>query len=194
MEYIFVFIGSIFSLTGAAFYIRDTLKGETQPNRVTWLMWSIAPLIATVAALSKGLGWIVLPVFMGGLTSILTFASSFVNPRAYWKLNKNDYLCGLLSLLALVLWAITQEPNVAILFSILSDFAASFPTLSKAWHHPESESGSAYFGGVVNSLSTFTAVKTWDFAEVGFSVYNLGIISSILVLIYRKKIGRSLKV
>jgi len=61
-----VFLGAAVNIWGAFFYIRDTLRGETKPNRATWLMWSIAPLIATVAALSQGVGWAVLPVLMAG--------------------------------------------------------------------------------------------------------------------------------
>ena len=35
----FVIVGAVLGLTGAAFYIRDTLRGITHPNRVSWLLW-----------------------------------------------------------------------------------------------------------------------------------------------------------
>ena len=188
-----VFIGAICGTIGAAFYIIDTLKGKTQPNRVTWLLWSITSFIALAAALSKGISWSAFPVFIIGLTSILTFFSSFVNPKAYWKLGRKDYICGLLSILALVLWGITSDANIAILFSILSDLAATLPTVIKAWKSPESESSSAYFGGLINSLSTFFVVKTWAFAEIGFVSYNILIILVILIAIYIKRPAKKKK-
>ena len=65
-----VLVGAIVNIIGAFSYIKNTLRGLTKPNKITWLMWTIAPIIATVAALSKGVGWIVLPVFMAGLVPL----------------------------------------------------------------------------------------------------------------------------
>jgi len=113
LQYI-VLLGAVANLAGGFVYIKATLRGETKPNRVTWLIWSVAPLIATVAGLSDGVRWAVLPVFMSGFVPLLVFIVSFVNPKSYWKLEKFDYICGACSILALVLWGITKEPLVAI--------------------------------------------------------------------------------
>jgi len=175
---------------GIGTYLKNTITGRVKPNKVSWLMWSVAPLIATFAALSKGVTWAVLPVFMSGFVSFLTFLASFVNPKAYWKLNKNDYICGLLSILALVLWGITSDANIAIIFSILSDLAATLPTITKAWKHPKSESGSAFIGGFLNALSTFFVVKSLAFTEIGFVSYNVLINLVILYSIYNRKLRK----
>src|SRR6185437_6841760 len=132
-----VLVGAAIQLYGIYDYIRDTLKGKTQPNRVSWLLWSIAPTIATVAALTAGVRWAVLPVFISGFGPFLVFLASFVNKNAYWKLERFDYLCGIFSILALIGWGITKDANVAIVFSILSDGTAALPTLIKAWRFPE---------------------------------------------------------
>lgn len=85
------------------FYIGNTvISGKTKPNRVTWLMWAIAPLVAAVAAYVDGVRWAVLPVFMAGFAPFLVFLSSYVNPKSYWELGVFDYGCGGLSVLALV--------------------------------------------------------------------------------------------
>ena len=52
-EYL-VLLGFVAALYGIFVYLKDTLSGKTKPDRVSWLMWSIAPLIATVAALTEG--------------------------------------------------------------------------------------------------------------------------------------------
>ena len=110
LQYI-VLIGAATQLTGTFFYIRETVRGNTKPNKVTWIMWTIAPFIATVAALSAGVRWAVLPVFMAGFGPFLVFAFSFVNPKAFWKLERFDYICGACSVMALILWGVTKEPN-----------------------------------------------------------------------------------
>jgi len=53
MKYL-VFVGAIVYLLGTSIYIRAMFKGEAKPNKVSWFMWSVAPLIGTFAALSAG--------------------------------------------------------------------------------------------------------------------------------------------
>jgi hypothetical protein len=187
LQYI-VFIGAIVQLAGIIPYIKETLKGNTKPNRITWLMWSIAPLIATFAAISSGVGWSVLPVFMSGFAPLLVFIASFLNKNSYWKLASFDYLCGLCSVLALILWGITKEPTIAIVFSIASDGFAAIPTLIKSWKHPETETGSAYTTGAFNAFTSFFAIKAWNFSSYAFPVYLVIINTFLIFSVYRTKL------
>lgn len=183
-----VILGAIVQLAGVISYIKETLKGNTKPNKVTWLLWTVAPLIATFAALSDGVRWSVLPVFMSGFGPLLVLLASFVNKKSYWKLEKFDYLCGLCSILALVLWEITKEPVIAIIFAIASDAFAAIPTLMKSWKYPETETADVYTTGLFNSLTSFAAIKMWSFAAIAFPVYLVMINSSLILAIYRKRI------
>lgn len=176
-----VLIGAAVNVYGIFFYIRDTIRGKTKPNKITWLMWAIAPMIATAAALSDGVRWAVLPVFMAGFMPLLVFISSFVNPKSYWKLEVFDYICGTCSILALVLWWITKEPLIAIIFSIISDGFAAAPTIIKSWKYPETESIEAYTTGLFNSLTSFFALKKFSISELAFPIY-LTITSLILII------------
>jgi hypothetical protein len=187
-----VFVGAAVQLVGVISYIKETLKGNTKPNKVTWLLWSVAPLIATFAAISSGVKWSVLPVFMSGFGPLLVLLASFVNKNSYWKLEKFDYLCGLCSVLALVLWGITKEPAIAIIFAIASDAFAAVPTLIKSWKFPETETIDAYTTGLFNSLTSFAAIKMWSFAEVAFPVYLVIVNSSLIFSVLRKRIIRKL--
>ncbi|MBU1202484.1 hypothetical protein KKH39_00335 [Patescibacteria group bacterium] len=186
MQYL-VLLGAAVNIIGTSSYIRDTLRGLNQPNRVTWLMWSIAPMIASAAGLSAGFSWVVLPIFMAGFCPFLVLLASFVNKKSYWQLKKLDYICGGLSALALVLWLVTKEPIVAIIFAVLSDALAGLPTLKKSWQYPESESVSAYAAGLFNALTSFAAVKTWAFTEIVFPSYLVLMCSSIIFAIKRPR-------
>jgi len=187
-----VIVGAVVNLFGSFWYIRETLRGENKPNKVTWLMWFIAPFIATAAAISDGAGWAVLPVFMSGFCPFLVFLASFVNPKAYWKLGFFDYLCGFFSILALVLWGITKEPSLAIIFAIISDGFAAVPTLIKCWKYPETETSSAYFTGLFNSLTSFAAIRMWGFSEYAFPVYLVIMNSLLLFSVFKKRLFFSL--
>jgi hypothetical protein len=178
-EYL-VIIAAVGSLLAAFVYIRSMFVGGTKPNRVSWLMWAIAPLIATVAAISNGVGWAVLPVFMAGFSPFLIFAASFFAKKAYWKPSSFDYVCGALSAVALIMWWLTKAPNIAIVFAIASDALASVPTLTKAWTNPETESVWPFLIGVFGAASSLAVATLWTFSEYAFPIYLM--IVNILVL------------
>jgi hypothetical protein len=176
-----VIVAAVASMFAALVYIRSMFTGRTKPNRVTWLMWSIAPLIAAAAEISNGVGWAVLPVFMAGFSPLMILSASFFAKKAYWKLSSFDYFCGLLSGLAIVMWWLTKEPNIAIVFSIASDALAAVPTITKAWSNPETESIWPYVVGIFGAASSLVVAVTWTFSSYAFPIYLM--ITNVLVLL-----------
>jgi hypothetical protein len=191
IEYL-IFAVVIATLLSAFAYIRSMFKGSTKPNRISWLMWAIAPFIAVAAAKSSGVGWAVVPVFMSGLSPFLIFVASFLTKKAYWKLSVFDYVCGVLSGLALVLWYVTSNPNVAIVFAIASDGLATVPTFTKAWRYPETESVWPFITGVFGASSGLAAVTLWAFSEYAFPAYLLAVNAMLLIAICNKKLNETL--
>jgi len=188
-----VIVGAMVQLAGVFSYLKGTIRGETKPNRITWFMWSIAPLIASAAGLASGVTWAVLPVFMSGFGPLIIFIASFVNKNSYWKLEIFDWLCGIFSALALILWWITKDPVVAIIFAILSDLSAGLPTLIKSWKFPETENATAFLTGIFNALTSFAAIKIWVFSSYAFISYIVLMDSLIALTILKKKIFKTEK-
>src|SRR3990167_6200007 len=104
----FVILGFIIGLVGSLSYLIDTIKGKIKPNRVTFFLWALAPLIAFAAEVKQGVGIQSLLTFSAGFIPLLIFIASFLSKKAAWKLHKFDFLFGGLSLLGLVLWYITK--------------------------------------------------------------------------------------
>lgn len=189
----FVILGALINLVGSSSYILSTLKGKTQPNRVSYFMWTLAPALAVAAQIHQHVGLVVVTTFMSGFMPLLIFLASFRDKRAVWKLNAFDLTCGALSCLGLALWAISKEANVAIVFAILADFLAAIPTLRKAYSYPESENYRGYAAGAINALIGLLVIKNWTFASYAFPAY-LVVICVILVTLIRVRLaGKSLK-
>ena len=167
----FVIVGALLGLYGCIVYAVSTFRGETQPNRVSWLMWSIAPLIAFAAELAQGVGLASLYTLSAGLGPLIVLVSSISSRRAYWKISRLDIACGLLSALALVLWLVTRTGNVAIVFSILADLLAAAPTILKSYRFPSTEHSAPFAMGAVGAGITLLTVTTWNFATYAFPVY-----------------------
>ncbi len=182
-----VYVAAAGSLLAALVYIRSMFRGQTKPNKVTWFMWCVAPFVATAASLSSGASLAALPIFMAGFGPFLTFTASFFTKNAYWKNSSFDYVCGALSGLALVLWYITSNPSVAIVFAIISDALAAVPTIIKAWHNPETESAWPYIVGTLTPLTSFLVATVWTFSVLGFPIYLIAINVMLLLPLVRRK-------
>lgn len=100
----FVILGAVIFFLGSFGYILDTIKGKVRPNKVTWFIWALAPLIAFAAQLKQGIGRESILTFMVGFVPMLVFIASFVNKKSYWKIEKLDLLCGALSIFGLIAW------------------------------------------------------------------------------------------
>lgn len=185
----FVIVGSLLNLFGAITYIIQVVKGNVKPNRISWLLWALAPLIAFSAEIKQGVGIQSLMTFTVGFCPLLVFFASFVNKKSVWKIGRLDIACGILSLLALVLWYITKIGNIAILFGIISDGLAAIPTIRKAFLYPETENDIEFMMGGTNAVITLLTIRTWNFQHFGFPVYIL-IVNLILVTSIRFKLGK----
>lgn len=188
---VIVVAGSIVGFAGFMVYLRDTLFRGTKPNRVSWLVWSVAPLTSFGASWEAGVRWAALPTFIAGFGALLVFVASFANRNAYWKLGPLDYACGACAFLALALWAVTSDPSLAIGLSIGTSALGTVPTIVKEWRSPQTETIFAYLGGLVSGLSAFTAVTTWNFPSVAFPSYMVAISVTLIVPLVRGKRPRA---
>jgi hypothetical protein len=182
----FVYLGAAIGALGGALYLRDTIRGTTQPNRVTWLLWAVAPLLAAAVEFNEGVGLRTLTTFMVGFVPLLIFLASFYNPAAVWRIRRLDYLCGALSVAGTVGWLVTRSGMVAIAAAIAADLLAGVPTMIKSWTHPESESISSYIGALVNAAILLLTVTAWTTAVVAFPLYIVCLASAQTFLLWAK--------
>jgi hypothetical protein len=182
----FAILGALITLGGNLSYARDTLKAKAQPNRVSWALWALAPLIAFAAELAQQVGLAALLTLAAGGGPLLVLVASFVDPKAYWAVTGLDVFCGCLAVVALIGWIATGVGDVAICFSILSDLFAAIPTIRKAYLHPKSESASAFVGSAIGAAVTLLTIKphAWTFASYGFPLWivlGCSIISALIL-------------
>jgi hypothetical protein len=175
----FAILAALIILMGNGAYAVDTVRGKTQPNRVSWMLWALAPMIAFAAEVAQGVG----------LNAVLTLAAlaSFLDPKAYARVTSFDVGCGVLSLAALGAWAVTGRGNVAILLSVLADFLAAIPTIRKAYLYPHTEHAVAFVAGVAGAAITLLTIapEDWGFASVAFPAYILvdsALIASLILI------------
>jgi hypothetical protein len=188
----FAILGGVIDLVATAQYARLTFLGRVRPNRVTWVIWAVAPLIGFAASLAAGVSWSAALTFAIGFGPLLVVMASLVRRSGYWELHRFDYACGALSVIALIGWAVSGSAALAIAFSVGADFLAALPTIRKAYIDPASEAATPYAGGVAAGVITTAAVPTWDFKHLAFPAYVtvVCVVITSVVLIRRARVPR----
>lgn len=184
----FIYLALAINLAGATGYLIATLKGRTSPNRVTWSLWAAAPLIAFAAQIDEGVGLPALMTFAVGFGPLLIFLASFANRQAVWALTPFDVACGVFSLLALVLWAISGSATAAIVLAIVADLLAGIPTVRKAFIAPQTENPWVFWGALISAIITMLTLDEFTLASLGFPLY-IAAICVVLVALIQFKLG-----
>jgi hypothetical protein len=187
----FIIIGTLIGAVGSVAYLTNTVRGKVKPNRVSFLLWSIAPLIAFFAQIKQGVGLEALMTFSTGFLPFTVFIASFVNKQAEWKLTRFDMVCGILSLAGLTLWMITKVANVAIFFSIVADGFAAVPTIVKAYKYPDTEIAWPWIATVFGVILTLLTLSTLTFANSGFILYIL-VVNTLIYTLVQFRLGERL--
>lgn len=184
-----VILSACISLFGGSAYVRNTIRGKTKPNRISWAMWALGSLVGTGAAIAAHADlWATSRIFLAGFIPLMVLTASLLNPQSYWKLTLFDALCGVCSVVALIVWLVAGSPTIAVLFAALGDGFAVLPTVRKAWTNPETETGLTYILSIVAVLLVLPSIPKWNIQNSAFQIYLLAANVALIFSIYRKKI------
>jgi len=167
----FAIIGAVIASIGGFYYLFDTITGKAKPNRVTWFLWGLFPMIIFVAQRAQGVEGLSWATFAAGFTPLLILLASFINKEAYWKTEPKDYYLMGAAIAGIILWALTDNPNLALIFSLLADIFAGLPTFIKAYKYPETESWVAYAISTLGFGISVLAIQTYTFENYAFVIY-----------------------
>jgi len=184
----FIYLALALSAFGGAMYVRDTLRGDTSPNRVTWSLWGLEGVLAFVIERQQHVGLASWMTLMLGFVPIVVVMSSFRNPHSVWKIRPFDIFCGAISLAGLAFWAFVNEPTIALISFVCADQIAALPTLRKAWLAPSTESPIAFFMGFLNCTITVLTLKVFTSAGVLFPGC-IAVTDFVLTLVIISKVG-----
>lgn len=185
-----IYIGVLINLILTFFYIKTIIYGKTRPNLISWSIWALAPLVAVFLQIKAGAGLSFLASFMSGFGPLIVVIFALIYRKGFWKITKFDIVCGALALLALVIYIITNELAISIIFAILSDGLAAIPTIRKSWEYPLSESSTTYISGIISNSLALLVITSWTFSIYSFSLYLIILNIIIVISIYHKKIFR----
>lgn len=189
----FILLSALLGISGSISYAITVIRGKTKPNRITWLLWAVIPMIAFFAQIDEGVGLVSLMTFMAGFGPLIVLMASLFSKESSWKISKLDITCGCLSIIAIALWVYTGNGNLAIGLSISADLLAAVPTLHKSFVFPETEHTSAFRNSMFGAFLALLVIDDWNFASYSFALYIL-VVTSVLYLLIKFRIGKHILV
>lgn len=183
---IFGYTSGILFILSAIPYVRSILKGDTKPQRMTWLIWTVLVFIAFFSQLAEGATWSLLLTAGDAITIIIVFLFSIKYGVGGFR--KIDILSLIGAAISLILWYITHEPAVALFLIIIIDIIGSNLTIIKTWKNPETENWMGWAICGVGGFLGILAVGDFNFILLAYPIYIclINSIIAIIVLIRRK--------
>ncbi len=188
MDYkiLFTVLGILLAAAGYINYVFHIFQGQTRPHFFSYFLWGVAEITIFAIQLLGGAGigaWV---------TGFNAFACLGIATVALVKgdrqFNKSDWTSLIASILALVLWALTKNPLIAVLFLILSDAIAYSITFRKTYHKPYSETLISYFLSWCKSVLALLALRNYVLSNWLFLGYLIiANISFIILTLLRRR-------
>jgi hypothetical protein len=187
----FAIIGAVIASLGGIYYLYETILGKSKPNRITWFLWGLFPMIVFVAQRAQGVDGLSWASFVAGFTPFLVVTASFFSKKAYWKTQPVDYILMFAGILGIILWAITSKADIAILFALIADLCAAIPTIIKCYTHPDTETWIAYGISTLGFGVGVLAIPDFSFKNTAFISY-LFLVNGLMALLSSRKNPKSI--
>lgn len=183
-------ISGLISVVASLPYILDTFRGKTRPNIVTWLTWGSLSAITSFAVLSDHA---VQTAIFAGAMALSSFTIALVGLRYGLKrYTLFDIICQILAIIGIILWQVTSQPGLAVLFVIISGLVGALPTYRHIWLQPKEETLPTFVAYFIAELIAITSLANFRFVASGYPIYMaLSSVSLIgLILFCRQRNAR----
>lgn len=166
---IFGIAAGILSFVAYPVYIRDILRGETKPSKVTWWVLALLNAVLTASYYASGARdtiWIPISYTIGfSAVAILSLKYGEGN----WQ--KSDWICIIGAAVSLLLWWFFQSAELALYLIIITDFIGLAPTIYKTYKRPWTESKLSWTIAMIASALNVVAIENWSPAISLYPLY-----------------------
>ena len=169
MKDLFLVLAGLITIASVVPYIRDIIKGNTKPNIVSWINWTLLTGVATIAEISAG--EYRTAIFTG--TAMLETLSIVILGIKYGhtKYTPFDVVCQVGALFGFVLWAIFDSPAAAVIFTVIIDFVGALPTIRHSWLKPAEETWKTFAMAGFGGLLAIFALTSFNWTSLTYAVY-----------------------
>lgn len=172
-------------------YIIDTIARRTQPQRASWLIWSVLGSIAFFSQVFEGATeslWFA-GVQVSG-TVMVFLLSIIVGVGGY--LSRTDFFVLIAAGVGLLLWYYTDTAIYALAITVSISLLGGTVTVAKAFNAPESETMATWAISGIASVFAIISVGKADWVLLAYPLYLFTLNGAIVVAITLGRLrGRS---
>lgn len=162
-------------------YYSSILRKETRPNRVTWFIWTLTGFLLEISYFIGGArdtNWVAIVYVIAPLVVFLLSIWYGVGGTNFF-----DLISLWLSLVGIFFWILFTS-FTGLIFFLLADLFAAFPTIKKSLK--ESEDVFAWILTASASIMNIFAVETWEIQIYIYPIYASALYILILALVVRR--------
>jgi hypothetical protein len=172
---ILTYIGVAIELAGAGYYLWTIPKGDTRPQPISWLGWTLIGIVGAWAARSGGAGlsFYIALSFVAVTASV--FIASIIPGYGHSGTDKRELtdipvLVAAIILLALRVMSV-GTPAVHATLAVLGDSCFAWFTLRKAWRYPQTESLLGWSAAVLAGGLGLVVLGSFSYSAAVFPAY-----------------------
>lgn len=169
---------------GGGVYIRSIVRGKSRPQRTTYGLFLCISIVAAMALFGSTAFWLVFVSFMQAAV-IFALSLRFGVPGR----KKLDAICIGVCIFGLLAWQCSNNVLLALVGSVIADFAAVIPALVKTWRQPATEAWAFYALDSV-AAGLFAAIGPYSVVNTIYPLYLCAINAVFVVVILRTYLGK----
>jgi hypothetical protein len=185
MQAAFGILAGILQLVATAPYLRDVLRGSTQPQRASWGIWTVLGVVVFSSQWASGASWSLVLTVGQVLSCGLIFALSL--RRGVGGASRFELALLGIAALGLVGWLLADDPTVATCSVVVADLIAVGLMLPKTYRNPRSETLETYVIGVLSTVLAVFAVGAVTPSLLIYPLYLLVADSAVVAMIYLRR-------
>lgn len=149
-------------------YIKDIVRGKTQPHLYSWLIWLITQGTALAGMWYGGGGFGVVNVLIGWCIVFAVFMLSF------WYGTRNvtsgDMVVLIMALFTIVIWWMLHAPVLAVLLAASIYMLGYVPTYRKSYDDPWSETYLYWVGMMVSEFLLLFSLRQYNVLTTSYVI------------------------
>jgi hypothetical protein len=162
-----MWVGAVLTLAGTLPYAVATARSQVRPERVTWLIWTLASATVLAGQLLGGAplsAWLLTAA--AGLGPLLVIVASLVNRELGWRWSPVNLACLGVAAVGWLVWVLSGDALLAVVMGVLVNTAATIPTVLNGLHDGEHEQYLPYVTtGVAGVLTLLIIPWPWTWLD-----------------------------
>jgi hypothetical protein len=169
MQAAFGVLAGILQLVASAPYVRDILRGSTQPQRASWAIWMSLAFVVLASQWASGATWSLVLTVGQALACGAIFALAI--RRGVGAVGVVELMLIGIAALGIAGWLLADDPVVATCSVVAADAIGVGLMLPKTYRRPGSETLATYVLGALSALFALAAVSALAPALLIYPIY-----------------------